>query len=152
MNLNLREHDGWRRLVAWTAGIVIMLGAACGDDDVADVVPSPTRPTSDALTRVAVITPLSTPGQLDPQLLKAVLQARVDLANRQGLRQEQLSLESATPVDWSDSCLDYPVGEETCSEVVTPGFQIVLISSDRRFTYRTNRAATEVRLVRQEPL
>ena len=54
---------------------------------------------------------------------------------------------SVTPQEWPDSCLGLAGPEEFCAQVITPGFEVVLVLMDTGalYTYHTN-ATTHVRL------
>ena len=54
---------------------------------------------------------------------------------------------SVTPQEWPDACLGLAGPEEQCAQVITPGFEVVLVLLDAgsHYTYRTD-SATNVRL------
>jgi hypothetical protein len=51
----------------------------------------------------------------------------------------------ATPVDWPDACLGLPGAGESCAQVVTPGFRVVVEASGTSYEFRTNRDGNLVR-------
>ena len=54
---------------------------------------------------------------------------------------------SVTPREWPDSCLGLAASDEVCAQVITPGFEVVLVLVEQRsqYTYHTD-SATSVRL------
>ena len=54
---------------------------------------------------------------------------------------------TVTPREWPNSCLGLAESDEVCAQVITPGFEVVLVLLDARslFTYRTDET-THVRL------
>jgi hypothetical protein len=77
---------------------------------------------------------------------KAVEAARIELSKSIHVDVAFLSAESIEPAWWPDSCLGLGRLDETCREVRTPGFCIVLRAGGYRFIYRTDLSGENVRL------
>ena len=80
----------------------------------------------------------------------AVDAARADLAQRFSTDIGQVAVDSVTPKQWSNSCLDVQQEPQTaepevCAQVITPGFEVVLTLFGNRFTYHTNDSGSSVR-------
>ena len=84
------------------------------------------------------------------ELPQAAVNARRDLAAKLGLAHELLvSVLSAEPVDWGDSCLGVDTPGILCLQVITPGYRVVLEAGGQRYEVHTD--ATGERLVLLEP-
>ena len=66
--------------------------------------------------------------------------ARRDLAGRLNLSEEQISLQRAESVDWSDSSLGCPKPGIMYAQVITPGFRLILAASGASYEYHADRA------------
>ena len=74
--------------------------------------------------------------------------ARSDLAERLGQAPEEIEVVSATPKQWSDSCLDVAYTErpdEVCAQLLTPGYEVVLKLGETVYTYHTDQTGANVR-------
>jgi len=67
-------------------------------------------------------------------------------AARFAIPPESITANVKEAADWPDSCLGLPGPSETCLDVITPGFRIVLKHDGVACTWRTNADGTEVRL------
>ncbi len=76
-----------------------------------------------------------------------VIAACEALAEQFGRGLGEIDTVSVTPQEWPDSCLGLAESDEVCAQVITPGFEVVLVLVDARslFTYRTDET-THVRL------
>lgn len=61
-----------------------------------------------------------------------------DAAVHLGVSQDQLRVESVQPEQWPDSSLGCPQPGEMYSQIVTPGFLIVITSGSKRLEYHTD--------------
>jgi hypothetical protein len=71
-----------------------------------------------------------------------------DLAKKIGAPESDIAGVAQEDVTWPDSCLGCVRTGETCSQVLTPGYRIVLRVRDATYEYHTNRGA-RVRLCNQ---
>jgi hypothetical protein len=51
-------------------------------------------------------------------------------------------------MDWQNSCLGLPEGDEVCAEVITPGWLLTFKINDQQYRYRVDQTGT---VIRQEP-
>lgn len=124
--------------------ILGLLLAACGSpaDDASattsSVAESTTTSAADAVTTTtqADPNPTSTIGEIEmPDENEVVDAARTDLAQREGVSPDDVSVVRVSQVDWSDSSLGCPEEGMAYTQVVTPGFQIILQAGERVFDY-----------------
>ncbi len=76
----------------------------------------------------------------------AALGVRQILAQQLGLLPDQIVIVSAERVEWPDACLGIQATDTLCTQVITPGFKIVLEAQDARYVYHTNESSSVVRL------
>ncbi len=74
----------------------------------------------------------------------AVAAAKDALATRLHVGPSGLTVQSATAVQWPDSCLGAAGPDEMCAMIVTPGWRIVLSASGADYEFHTNRDGSEV--------
>jgi hypothetical protein len=80
-----------------------------------------------------------------PPEQRAFEAAREVLAGQLGLDPLAIRLVETTPVDWPDACLGLPVAGESCAQVVTSGFRVVVETGGTSYEFRTNRDGSLVR-------
>jgi hypothetical protein len=107
-------------------GLLVVLGA-CASQTTEPPTPTP-----------EVFNPL-------PPELRAFEAAREALARQIGLAPLTIQLVETTPVDWPDACLGLPAAGENCTQVVTPGFRVVVEAAGTSYEFRTNRDGSLVR-------
>jgi hypothetical protein len=91
---------------------------------------------------VAPGTPPAAQGQpVDAAMLGLVKQ---DLAKRLSVTVDQITVVSATSTDWPDSSLGCPQPGMAYSQIVTPGYHIVLSQGQKQYDYHTDLSATIV--------
>lgn len=71
--------------------------------------------------------------------------ARQALAERLAVDPLSIQRVEVTTANWPDGCLGLPQKGEMCTEVIVPGFRVVLEVGGQRYVYRTNQSATVVR-------
>lgn len=76
---------------------------------------------------------------------KAVDIVRNQLASQLNVEASTLELVSVETIEWPDACLGIPQEGETCSQVITPGFQVTFSSAGQNFTFHTDLSASMVR-------
>jgi hypothetical protein len=89
--------------------------------------------------------PEQTPTLALPQ---AVIAAREKLAALLNIPVDQVDMVKFEKVDWPDGCLGLSQAGEMCTQVVTPGYKVILQVNQTQYIYRTNLDGT---LVLSEP-
>jgi heat shock protein HslJ len=87
-------------------------------------------------------TPSASPG-LPP---KAVLDAQQWLATQLSVAVEQVQIIEVEQAEWTDSCLGLGRLNESCLQVVTPGWRVVFESDGQPYEVRTNETGSVIRL------
>jgi hypothetical protein len=85
--------------------------------------------------------PTEIPVDLTPTQLAAI----TVLSENLGLPAERIKLVSSEAVEWPDGCLGVQEEGLMCTQVITPGFRIILEANGREVEYRTNEDGTQVR-------
>lgn len=116
--------------------LLIPLIAACAPVPAATEEPSTVdeQPTSTEI-------PTDIPEDLTPAQ-RAAIEA---LSENLGLPADQIILVSTEEVEWPDGCLGVQMEGLMCTQVITPGFRIVLEANGREVEYRTNEDGTQIR-------
>jgi hypothetical protein len=81
-----------------------------------------------------------------PPVPTAVTAAQQGLAQQLGLEPTAVTVVSADPVEWPDSCLGATLSDEVCAQVVTPGYQIILEAQGQQYQYHTDESGGAIRL------
>lgn len=123
MRIQLLRVLGSGLALAW---LVVML-AGCGEAFVEPPTPTP-----------EVFNPL-------PPEQRAFEAVREDLARQLGLDPLAILLVETVPIDWPDGCLGLPTAGESCAQVLTPGFRLVVDAGGKPYEYRTDRNGSIVR-------
>lgn len=84
------------------------------------------------------------PTQASGDLTAAQNAAVSELAKNLGLDPSQIKIVSTEAVEWPDSCLGVSVAGIMCSQVITPGYRVVLEANGKQVEYHTNQAGTSV--------
>jgi hypothetical protein len=71
--------------------------------------------------------------------------ARADLAQRLGVNESEITMQSVGQTDFSDAALGAPVNDEMSAQVITPGWRIRLSARGQTYEYRSN--GKQLRLV-----
>lgn len=154
--LNIRSSPGRIRFVI--AGLVFLL-AGCGaaETPTSPVIspsptsslpptnsPSPTNspvPTSSpSPTSNAVVSPTtnSSPPITGPSTDVLVARAREQVARYLNIAPEAVTLQSATPQEWSTGALGCPVPGQVYTQVITPGYLLIFTANNQRYEVHTN--------------
>lgn len=80
---------------------------------------------------------------LPPEVQSAVLE---DAAQQTSKNVANLRIRSAKPQSWSDGCLGLAEADELCTQVITPGWKVVITDGGRNWTYRTDDSGDLVKL------
>lgn len=83
------------------------------------------------------------PNRLPRPVANAVLQ---DLARRQGISTRQLKIIDYNQQTWRNGCLELPQPDELCTQMLVPGWLIVLSNGKQNWVYHTNQTGSTVRL------
>jgi hypothetical protein len=84
------------------------------------------------------------PTHVNVDLTPAQRVAISKLAENLGLTPDKIKLISTEAVDWPDSCLGVSTEGIMCSQVVTPGFRVVLEADGKKVEYHTNQDASVI--------
>lgn len=131
-------------LAASTASLALAL-TACGsadDPEQLDGAPTssatPAEPLSPTGTEPATVEPTGAPegDTVEPDDQDEVVTAAIeDLAQREGVAPDDVSVVSDTQVEWSSGALGCPQPGQFYTQVITPGRQILLEVGGREFAY-----------------
>lgn len=87
------------------------------------------------------------PGNATPTVtteIPALAAARASLAAAYGIEPSTIQVMGVEPVDWRDSCLEIQIAGQSCLQVVTPGYRILLLAAGGQVEYRSNLDGTLV--------
>ena len=132
--------------------LIGLISAACAP---APAAPAPTSGASQPPTSVPVPTisvptvpaptagpkPGPTTGQDVPEAGSKAIEA---LAQQAGVGKDQIKVISVEEVEWPDSCLGVHKPGVFCTQVITPGYRVILEAGGKTYTYRTNRTGSAV--------
>ncbi|MCW5314230.1 hypothetical protein GTQ43_10575 [Nostoc sp. KVJ3] len=83
------------------------------------------------------------PNRLPSSVANAVLQ---DLSRRQGISTRQLQIVDYNQQTWRNGCLELPQSDELCTQVLVPGWLIVVSNGKQNWVYHTNQTGSIVKL------
>lgn len=63
-----------------------------------------------------------------------------------GVPPESIQIQNVERMDWPNSCLGLPEGDEVCAEVVTPGWLLTFNIDNQVYRYRVDTTGTVIRL------
>jgi hypothetical protein len=95
-------------------------------------------PAATATLEIAPTGSTTGPVTSDPTLARLVGDAQADLAQRADIAASSIRVISAEPVEWSDSSLGCPMEGQMYSQVITPGYLIVLEAEGREYEYHAS--------------
>jgi hypothetical protein len=98
--------------------------------------PSPARPSVAAPAIGSPAKEVTPP----PQARSVVRLAEEDLAQRLGLKPEQIRLVSVQAVEWPDTSLGCPQPGMMYAQVITPGYRVALEAGGQTYDYHTNQS------------
>jgi hypothetical protein len=108
------------------------------DEATASSIQTQQNPISSTEGNTSDMTPsLLTPA--DASLQNLIETIKTDLANRQAVSVDEITLIETMEMEWSDSSLDCPQPGMEYLQVTTPGFRIVLQVNNQSYEYHTNR-------------
>jgi hypothetical protein len=77
-----------------------------------------------------------------PEYVRAAMQA---LATARNFQLNEISTVSVEAVEWSDACLGLGGPAESCAQVITPGYRIILKAGEEEFEFHTDATGQSVR-------
>ena len=114
----------------WAKGQLIVLYAG-GDQAIIDLISG------------VMGDPLTVGGNLPPV---AVLAAQDWLAKELNVQAPEVEIVTVEQAEWPDSCLGLGGANESCAQVVTPGWRAVFNVNGQRYEVRTNETGSDIRL------
>ncbi len=85
----------------------------------------------------------------DAAIPAAVFEVRSAAAAELGLGLDSVRIVSVEKVDWPDPCLGVPDPLESCAQVITPGYRIVLDANGQQVIYHTDETGQNFRRERE---
>lgn len=64
--------------------------------------------------------------------------AMLDLAERTGVNIAEIQVVSVQQTEWRDSCLELGQPNESCAQVMVPGYRVVLEVEGQQYVYHTD--------------
>ena len=81
---------------------------------------------------------------------KAVTTATIDLTARLNVKENMIAIESADPIEWSDTSLGCPKPGMVYAQVITPGYKVVLSYQGTEYNYHSGSSAQSFLCEKQE--
>jgi hypothetical protein len=130
------------RRILFVFALFILLFTACAPEAGATEEPSiPETEEPSAPTESATQVPTESPAELSPVEDTVV----AHLAESSGISPAEITVVSTEEVEWPDGCLGIQLEGLMCTQVIVPGFRIILESNGREVEYRTNEDGTQIR-------
>ncbi len=76
---------------------------------------------------------------------QAMLEAISRLSESLGVSVDEVKIISTEQVDWPDACFGLPGPDETCAEVITPGFKVVMEVNGQQYEFHTDQSGINIR-------
>ncbi len=76
---------------------------------------------------------------------EAVKSARATLATSLDIEESEILILEAIETEWSDSCLGLGGPAESCLQVITPGYKILMQAGGKEYGYRTDMTGQAIR-------
>ena len=96
-------------------------------------------------TEGPIIDEQPTPTHIPVDLTPAQRAALTALSENTGLPVAEIKLVSTEAVEWPDGCLGVQEEGLACTQVIIPGFRVILEANSRQVEYRTNEEGTQIR-------
>lgn len=113
---------------------------ACGAAPAANPTPQAQTQTTQPPppTAIASDTPVSLPA--------AIEMARKAAAQRSGLKPQDVQVTTYSQIEWPDSCLGFPLPDEMCAQVITPGYTGTLQAGQEQFEFHSDSTGGRLRM------
>lgn len=118
------------RKISWISILALVILSACNMN--------PQLPATEEM-------PSSPEEVLPPEVVVAI---QNQISESLGASVDQIQIETVERREWSDSCLGLGGAEESCAQVVTPGWLVVFSIDGQEYRFRADEAGTTIR---QEP-
>ena len=128
-----------KRIMAVGMSLLVLILAACAPQGAGVPV---TAATSTPGTPTAAASPIVPP--------QAILDAQEWLAGQLSVAAEQVQITEVAQAEWTDSCLGLGRPDESCLQVITPGWSAVFEINDQRYEVRTDETGSVIRLASPE--
>jgi len=102
-------------------------------------------PEAQATEESPIIDEQSTPTHIPVDLTPAQRAALTALSENVGLPVDKIKLVSTEAVEWPDGCLGVQEEGLVCTQIIIPGFRVILEANGRPVEYRTNEDGTQIR-------
>ena len=126
---------------AWLWLMLILTLGGCGQNPGSPSTPVVVTPPQPAVAPLVSPVPGS---NLSPEEQQAVAAALQDAATQLGVAASELSLQQIEAREWGDSSLGCPQPGNLYSQIVTPGFLIVINSRGKQLEYHSDTRARVV--------
>lgn len=89
--------------------------------------------------------------QVDPAMAEVLppevaLNVQNRISETLGVPLESIQIQNLEKMDWPNSCLGLPEGDEVCAEVITPGWLLTFNIDNQVYRYRVDTTGTVIRL------
>jgi outer membrane lipoprotein-sorting protein len=85
---------------------------------------------------------------LPPPVARAVLR---DISRQQGILPSRLKIIEYNRKTWRNGCLELPRPDELCTQVLVPGWQVVVSDGNQKWIYHTNNNGRSLRWANTDP-
>ena len=90
----------------------------------------------------------TSPEPVQPIRNQATEAVREDVARREDVNKEEVSIVAVVTKEWRDSCLGIDKPDLICAQVITPGYEITATAKSKTYTYHTNASGSAIVLIR----
>lgn len=107
---------------------------------------NPRDPASLLITPGPTVEPLATDAASQSEALQnPAVQASVEALEKVlSVPVASITVVSVEPVEWPDGCLGVRLPDTMCTQVIVPGYRVVLEANGQRYTYHTNLNGSQV--------
>lgn len=79
---------------------------------------------------------------------EVAVQVQNQVSETLGVAVDQIKIKTVEQMEWTDSCLGLGGADESCAQVITPGWLVVFDIAGTEYRYRVDETGTNIR---QEP-
>lgn len=142
----------WFTLTVLLAGLILV--SACAPLDPASLYETPTggeaqpEEVRNTPQPPKEIQPEPANGEIVPMEEAAMFfeTIRAGIAGQLGVSADQIRLVSMTAVEWPDGCLGLAAADQMCTQVITPGYRLMIEAGGRTLEVRTNLDGSHIRV------